>query len=281
MSLSKAFFYAALAFIPLISQGEIIIEKIDAPKKIVMIMISGRINYEEDQEFEKSLSKLYAQGYMVKNNAISFNTKGGNSHAAIAIGKIIRQRRLNTYLAPDSVCGSACIFSLIGGVVRNIYGSVSVHRSSFGDGIPIEKIKKFTDWGDAAISKHVYEMGISHQLTDAILTTPHWKSRKLNQSELKSWEIDGADRIFEEFSMRALAVETNTSVDDVQSRVLSMQNNCDSTVRNFTMAQWDCIRLQYYWNMKKIRYDSIPRSNITYLDKKFIYIKQMPFFFSE
>lgn len=248
------------------------VKNVQFPKKIVMVKIVGEIIHEEDIAFERLLDRLNADGYTIKNNSIAFDTKGGNAHAAREIGKIIRQRRLNTYLAPNDECGSACIFALIGGVVRNVYGTVSVHRSSHSDVVPLEKIKKFTDWGDAAIYKHVYEMGISHNLTDAILTTPHWTSRLLTDVELRRWGVNATDRIYEELSARELAAETKTSIDDVQTRLQSMINHCHDQVRDFKMAQWDCVRLQYYWAMKKIRYDDLPRKIPNYL------IERIPYF---
>lgn len=262
-------FVVNLSCLPI--QAKIIIEKVDPPRKVAIVKIIERINHEEDEEFIKVLDKLNADGYAIKNNAIVFDTQGGNSHAARAIGKLIRERRLNTFLAPSSACGSACIYALIGGVVRNVYGKVSVHRSSYGDNVPLEKIKKFTDWGDAASYQHIYEMGISHQLTDAILTTPHWTRRYLTEVELRRWSINATDRIYEEMSSRLLAAETDTSVDDVQTRLLSMIENCQDSIRSFESTQWDCIRLQYYWNVKKIRYDKLPRKPKSYIINKFEY----------
>lgn len=202
-----------------------------------------------------------------------FDTKGGNTYAAQSIGRVIRERRLNTFLAKDAECGSACIYALIGGVVRNVYGEVTVHRSSYSDEVPLEKIKKFTDWGDAKIYKHIYEMGIGNQLANIIYATPHWTKRVITKSELYAWSINGMDRIYEEFSARNLASETQTSVDDVQTRLFSMINNCDKQVRVFDMSQWECIRINYYWAIKKLRYDQIPPKSPTYLIEKFNYSK--------
>lgn len=264
-------------FLTAASYAEITVKKIEAPKKFVVIKIIGRIEYEEDEKFEKLLDKIKSDGYSIKNDAIAFNTKGGNAHAARAIGKIIRQRRLNTYLAPQDECGSACIFALIGGVVRNAYGTVSVHRSSHSDAIPIEKIKKFTAWGDAAIYEHIYQMGISHNLTDAILTTPHWANRLLTETELRRWGVNATDRMYEELSSRELAAETKTSIDDVQSRLQSMINHCHDQVRDFKITQWDCVRLQYYWAMKRIRFDSLPRKPSSYIINNIEYTQNIKF----
>jgi hypothetical protein len=252
-------------------KSEILVKKIEHPRKVVIIKIVKKIAYEEEIEFENLLGKIKSDGFQIKNNAIMFDTKGGNTHASQSIGRIIRERRLNTFLAKDAECGSACIFALIGGVVRNVYGEVTVHRSSYSDEVPLEKIKKFTDWGDANIYKHIYEMGVNSQLATAIFATPHWTRRHITKSELDAWSINGMDRMYEEFSARNLAAETKTSVDDVQSRLLSMIQNCESQVRSFDLSQWECIRINYYWAIKKLRYDQIPPKSPTYLIEKFNY----------
>lgn len=249
--------------------GEIKFEKVDYPKKVISIKIFNRIEYEEDIELERIISEAKKSGFSIKNNAIKFDTKGGNSHAAQSIGKIIRNRKLNTFLAKDAECGSACIYALIGGVVRNVYGEVTVHRFSYNDTVPLEKIKKFTDWGDAEVYKHIYEMGISSQLATAILATPHWTRRLITKSELDAWSINGMDRMYEEFSARNLASETKTSVDDVHRYLGSIINNCEGQVRNFSISQWECIRINYYWGIKKLRYDQIPPIPPSYMKYKF------------
>lgn len=241
----STFAIVAVLLISLPAKARILLEKVESPKKVAFVKIVERINYDEDEEFEKILETLKAEGYLLKNNSIVFNTPGGNAHAAKLIGKIIRQRKLNTYLAPNSVCGSACIYGLIGGVVRNVYGTVSVHRSSFSVGVPLEKIKKFSDWSDAAAYKHVYEMGISHLLTDAIMTTPHWGRRYLTETELRRWSINATDKMYEELSMRAIAAESKTSIDDVQDSFYDLRVQCEPQVKEFKTALWDCFRVNY------------------------------------
>jgi hypothetical protein len=269
----KILAFCMIAFFGSTALAKIKAEKIDYPKKVISIKIFDRIEYEEEIEFENLLKKLKHDGYQIKNNAIMFDTQGGNTHAAQGIGRIIREHRLNTFLAKNAECGSACIYALIGGVVRNVYGEVTVHRSSYNDSVPLEKIKKLTDWGDARIYKHIYEMGVNSQLATAVLATPHWKRRVITKSELDAWSINGMDRMYEEFSARNLAAETKTSVDDVQERLQSMIQNCEKNIINFTMSQWECIIINYYWAMKKLRYDQIPPKSPTYLIDKFNYSK--------
>lgn len=259
--------------ISLPTKARVILEKVEAPKKVAIVKIVDRINYEEDEEFEKILETLKVEGYFLKNNSIAFNTSGGNAHAAKSIGRIIRQRKLNTYLAPNSVCSSACIYALIGGVVRNVYGTVSIHRSSFKDGVPLEKIRKFSDWSDADIYKHVYEMGISNLLTDAILTTPHWGRRYLDETELHRWSINATDRLYEELSMRAIAAESNTSIDDVKDNFDELKIQCESQVKAFKTTLWDCFRSSYLALKRGKKFSEIAPKSPNYLIQNIEYTK--------
>jgi hypothetical protein len=186
------------------ASAKVIVEKVEYPKKVAVVKIDGRILVDEEIEFEKALDQLKADGYIIKNNAISFNTRGGSGSTAREIGVIIRQRRLNTYVGPNSLCGSACIYGVIGGVVRNVYGKLSVHRTTYDDIVPLHKLKKFISWSDYEEIKHVSQMGISLLLIDAITTTPNWASRVLTETELRRWQINSTERLYEEFSFRAI-----------------------------------------------------------------------------
>lgn len=255
------------------SFSRVVLEKVEHPKKVVAIKIIDRIQYGEDEEFLQKLDKLKKDGYIIKNNAIQFNTPGGSSHAAKEIGKIIRNRKLNTFVAPNAECGSACIYAIIGGIVRNIYGEVSVHRTSYNDTVPLEKLKKFIDWNDAGIYKHIYEMGIHSKLAVEILNTPHWTSRRISKVELDNWSINGTNRVYEEFHSRLIASELNSSVDDIQEILHRLIFDCDTQVREFTISQWDCIRVKYYWDKRKIPSNKIPPKAPSYLLERFNYNK--------
>lgn len=266
--------FVALCFLLCIdAQSKIVVEKVDFPKKVAIVKVVQRIQYEEDLIFKKLLDQLSEQGFSIKNNAIVFDTKGGSSHAAKEIGKIIRNRKLNTFVAANAECGSACIYAIIGGVVRNVYGDVSVHRTSYNDTVPLEKLKKFIDWNDAVIYKHIYEMGINSKLAIEILNTPHWTSRRISKVELDNWSINGTNRLYEEFRSRLIASELNSSVDDIQEILHRLIFDCDTQVREFTISQWDCIRVKYYWDKRKIPSNKIPPKAPSYLLERFNYNK--------
>jgi hypothetical protein len=272
-------FLFALALISLNqASAKVIVEKVDFPKKVVIVKIEGRIIHEEELEFEKALDQIKSDGYTIKNNAIAFNTRGGSGGSAIRIGEIIRERRLNTFVGPKSLCASACIYGVIGGVVRNIYGKVSVHRGSYNDVPPIHKIKKFIAWGDYDEIKHVNQMGISSWLTDAIMTTPNWTRRILTQTELRRWGIDATERLYEEFSLRAISAELDTNIDAVQDRFHENKEKCDAQVREFKVAQWDCVRINFIAKRYGIKPSQVLPKTPNYLIQNTDYVHKMKFY---
>ena len=260
------------------ASAKVIVEKVDFPKKVAIVKIDGRIEEEEEVEFEKALDQLKTDGYAIKNNAIAFNTRGGNASAAQIIGEFIRHRRLNTYVGPNSVCGSACIHAVIGGVVRNVYGKVSVHRSSWSDVVPPIKIKKFIAWGEYDERKHIAEMGVSSLLTDAIMTTPNWASRLLTDTELRRWQINTSERLYEELSFRAIAAETETSVDAVQHKFPKLKELCEPQVKSFKVALWDCVRVSYIASKYGIKSSQVQSSTPNYLIQNTDYVHKMKFY---
>ena len=278
--LSKILIHSFLLFaLSLSSIGQasakVIVEKVDFPKKVAIVKIDGRILVDEEIEFEKALDQLKADGYIIKNNAIAFNTRGGNASAARIIGENIREKKLNTYVGPNSVCGSACIYGVIGGVVRNIYGRVSVHRSSYNDEVPVHKIKKFIAWSEDEGRKHIYQMGISNLLTDAITTTPHWASRLLTETEMRRWQLNTTERLYEELSFRAIAAETDTNVEDIQDKFPKLKEKCEPQVREFKVAQWDCVRASYIALKYGIKLSQVMPSTPNYLIQNTDYVHKM------
>jgi hypothetical protein len=278
ITFSSKIFVQSLVLLALIlssldqASAKVLVEKVDFPKKVAIVKIDGRIEDEEDIEFEKALDQLKADGYVVKNNAIAFNTRGGSASTARKIGAVIRQRRLNTYVGPNSLCASACIYGVIGGVVRNVYGRVAVHRTTYDDEVPLDKIKKFIGRSDYDEIKHVYQMGISSLLTDAITTTPNWASRLLTETELRRWQINSTERLYEEYSFRAIAAETDRNVKAVRRKFPKLKEQCEPQVREFKVALWDCFRVSYISSKYGIKPSQVMSSPPNYLIQNTDYV---------
>ena len=158
----------------------IYVDKVDHPKKVVVLKIEGRIKYEDDLQFQKVLDEIRSDGYKIKLNSVVLNTAGGSPSAAIAIGKIVRKENLNTYVGPKHHCGSACIYILSSGIIRMAYGEVTVHRTTYEDGFPTEKLEKSLKQTDVDNANHLFEMGMATQLVDAIRVTPNYTNWTLD-----------------------------------------------------------------------------------------------------
>jgi hypothetical protein len=223
-------------------KSNVVVENVKGRKGLVIVKVLERIQPDEEIKFKEELEKIKKRGFKIKLNAIVFDTAGGNSFAAKEIGKIIRERKMNTYVAPNAKCGSACIYAVSGGLIRMIYGKVSVHRTSFNDDYPTEKLEKALSFVDRETRKHIEEMGLSSLLTDAILTTPNWASRELDETEKRRWGINATDRYYEELRFRTIATMHKISVDDVSEIFRANYENCEKQAKNFESTIWDCVQ---------------------------------------
>ena len=124
------------------SYSAIYVDKVDHPRKVVILKIEGRIKYEDEIEFQRTLDEIKRDGYKIKLNSVVLNTRGGSSNAAMEIGKIIRKEKLNTYVGLKHRCASACIYILSSGIIRMAYGEVAVHRPTFDVDYPYEKLEE-------------------------------------------------------------------------------------------------------------------------------------------
>ncbi len=238
------FIYASLTVFNCQAYAAVVIERIDTANKIATVKVVEEIQYEEEHILKRELDSLDAEGYKLKLNAIQLNTRGGNKFSALAMGRLIRERKLNTYVAKESRCGSACIFVASGGLVRMVYGTVTVHRPSLGEAMRIGAVEKFLKQGDEEMAEHIKQMGLSINVTDAILMTPHWAYRELTEQELRRWGVNATDRMFEEMWFRNTAIQTKHSLEEVRDIFDKHINACVKMPQRFEMTMWDCVELE-------------------------------------
>lgn len=236
------FFFSFLSLDCAISA--VVVEKLDTTNKIATIKVVEEIQYGDEEILERELDALNSEGYKLKLNAVQLNTRGGNRFSAMEMGKLIRERKLNTYVAKDSHCGSACIYVASGGLVRMIYGTVTVHRSSYGDEIANNRVENLTKLSDEKTAKHIQDMGLSLLVTDAIFMTPHWATRELSVVELRRWGVNATDRMFEEMWFRNTAIQTKHSLKEVRDIFDKEIGACVKMPQRFEMTLWDCVALR-------------------------------------
>jgi hypothetical protein len=223
------------------ANSAIVVEKLDAKNRIATVKVVEKIKYGDEDILKRELDSLKRENYKLKLNAIQLNTRGGNRFSAMAMGRLIRERKLNTYVAKESECGSACIYVASGGLVRMVYGKVTVHRSSFNDDIASAKIEELTKASDEKTAKHIKDMGLSMLVTDAILMTPNWAYRELTDVELRRWGVNATDRMFEEMWFRNTAIQSKHSLEEIRDIFDKQISSCVKLPQQFEMTLWDCV----------------------------------------
>ena len=233
-----------LATLALPTLAGIYVDRVDHPKKVVILKIEGRIKYEDQIEFQKALDEIKRDGYKIKLNSVVLNTSGGSPTAAKEIGKIIRQEKLNTYVGPKHRCGSACIYILSSGIIRMAFGEVTVHRTTYKDTAPTEKLEKSLKQTDVDNANHLFEMGMTTQLVDAIRVTPNYTHWKLDEKEKRRWGVHGTERMYEELWFRTTAKAKFYDVDVVRDFFYKHNAKCTQMAKEFKMTVFDCVKAE-------------------------------------
>jgi hypothetical protein len=132
---SATWLIAPIAFwlITASANAKVVIDRYSPTDKFVSIKILGEIQYGEESSLEDAIETVQREKFNLKLNAVVLNTRGGNVDAALKMGRLIRKHGLNTYLAPNGECASACIFVLIGGITRMAFGGLSVDSERYYD----------------------------------------------------------------------------------------------------------------------------------------------------
>ena len=234
----------ALAILVCSVHAGIYVDKVEHPKKIVILKIEGRIKYEDEIEFQKALDEIKRDGYKIKLNSVVLNTSGGSPTAAKEIGKIIRREKLNTYVGPKHRCGSACIYILSSGIIRMAYGEVTVHRTTYEDGYPAEKLEKSLKQTDVDNANHLFEMGMATQLVDAIRVTPNYTNWTLDEKEKRRWGVHGTERLYEELWFRTTAKAKFYDTDVVRDFFYKHNAKCTKMAKEFKMTVFDCVKAE-------------------------------------
>jgi hypothetical protein len=107
---------------------------------------------------------------------VELNSPGGSVDDALAISKLIREKALNTKVAPRALCASSCPIVLSGGVERVAEPDaiVGVHQlfSGSNDRPTAQEAMSAAQSTTARVARHLEAMGISAGLWFHALETP-------------------------------------------------------------------------------------------------------------
>lgn len=121
-------------------------------------------------------------------DAVAINSPGGIVDEALAVGRILRARKLNTLILPGMACLSSCPYVLAGGSERRVSltGAVGLHQHYFETPgfMPVFFAVEDIQRSQGATMSYLIEMGIDPGVMVYGLTTPPNDIYVLVESEL-------------------------------------------------------------------------------------------------
>jgi hypothetical protein len=171
----------------------------------VGVYIDGTIRKGDGARFVRRIEQLERElsrtDFDVRVGSVWLNSNGGNVVEAIKIAEYIRKKQLTTIVAYDSRCDSACVFVLIGGVIRIAGGNVAIHSpydlKLYGSGRFNEMDQQY-NLALREIREFIDRMRIGQAIVDRMLLVPSTQLRKLEFEEMVELGIVGVDAVFQQ-----------------------------------------------------------------------------------
>lgn len=199
------------------------------------IRVYDEIVEQDLNDFKAALDTIEKDKKLLHMNAIQLNSNGGNGSVGRKIGTIIRDKKLYTYVAPKAVCISACVYVLMGGVVRYPFGEIGVHRTTYPADVEIDDslTETFVRIDINFVKEYSAAMGLTYALREAILNTESWRVRILNEAEKREWQVSGTDRAYEERLFTAIGRELNMPRSKYIKIFSANYESCQKETRRF------------------------------------------------
>lgn len=159
----------------------------DASDNPWLIYLEGYIDTGATARLERALDVQ-----QVRSAVVFFDSPGGHVVEAMALGRVLRGRRLATSVGARTAdivvpqaghCYSACPIAFAGGVRRSLEpGSVlGVHRAE--NSVPVTDEVSFQGVVTQQVTTYLAEMGVSPELVTIMAGVPHDAIRELTTAE--------------------------------------------------------------------------------------------------
>lgn len=254
--MSKIYFTTILLPVCISSPAAVSVENYKNTNEVT-IKVDREITPEDVVEFNSLLTSIEKDKKVLHMNAVQLNSRGGSAHAARVIGMAIREKKLYTYVAPESVCESACVYILMGGVARYPFGKVGVHRTTFTSDKTVDdsNTEVFVSYDIETTKTYATSVGMSSSLVDAILNTESWRMRYLDDKEKRDWQVMGADRVYEERLFTSIAKDLNISREKYINIFRTNYEDCLIDSSKFEKSVYECSKRRKvktsYWQFLK------------------------------
>jgi ATP-dependent protease ClpP protease subunit len=209
---------------------------------------SFHINGPVDSHMEGSVKNIHDSfgrsmrfSWMKQNHmsiSFSLHSEGGDLERAIRIGRMLRDINASITIRTGKSCLSACVLVLAGGVKREVFGTVGVHRPYFASldrrTLPQEVAREIARI-DALITNFLREMNLPIGLLDAMKAVSASEIRVLSGDALQTFGLNAPDPVFDELeTARDAWLHGTDSAELRRRRVIAKQ--CVPRVNNFACS---------------------------------------------
>ncbi|WP_312404193.1 ATP-dependent Clp protease proteolytic subunit [Rhizobium sp.] len=153
-----------------------------------VLMAEGTIDPSAAGRFAQEIE---ARGEYVK--TVQLNSPGGSVEDAIAMSKLIREKKLETIIASRGLCASSCPIVFSGGAERiaEKEAVIGVHQVFNGsrDRPSAEQAMSSAQSTTARVARHLEEMGIGSALWLHALETPPDRLYYLSEKEMADFKL--------------------------------------------------------------------------------------------
>ncbi|PTW50270.1 hypothetical protein C8N38_105229 [Rhodovulum kholense] len=157
--------------------------------------VSGQIAPGDAERMVQELSRRSEAGEPVR--VVNLDSTGGSVRDALAIGRELREREIDTDIADSAICFSACPYIFAGGVERTVNqgGRLGVHQHYFGESTFLPAFMAVNDIqrGQAEVMAHLRAMGVDPALLEPAMRTPPGEIYILDRQELVEFRLVTSD----------------------------------------------------------------------------------------
>jgi ATP-dependent protease ClpP protease subunit len=228
-----------------ICQADIGTKGCDATMKMCWYKISGTITAQDAQ----AAAKIPAHVPPGNQLFVLLESPGGDVDAAIAIGRILRNRGAIAQIMPNRVCASACVLLLAGATNRVIptTARVGIHRLYSASTSPKDYSALQLEYRqiESKVKTYLREMNVPEALYDAMMQFQSENIYFLTISELQSYHLSNMDYVAEDLANSRAATRYGLSKPEYLRRSAQATKQCDHYLDQFNHSLKDDLLIRY------------------------------------
>jgi hypothetical protein len=183
-----------------------------SPAEEVRVFVFGRITREDVDGAVVMASLLKSGKQKIAGNSVWLASNGGDTDAAMELGRLLRKLGVYTFIGKNDQCLSACVFAFMGGERRIVAGRLGIHRPffPFTQDVP-DRQAQFRHL-QKVLKDYIEELDFPASLYEAVMVVPQESMQILAPADLKRFYLEGISPSSEDLADAASARRLNLSM---------------------------------------------------------------------